>query len=157
MIIGKAEMLMTDCMDKPALKRGHWLVGRKHTDETKLKMREARLKNNPMHKPDVVAKRSATLIANGTFAKENNNKWKGGKTPEHLLLRNSPEMAEWKTAVFVRDEYACRHCGGKCGNGVDVYLHAHHIKRFSEFPELMFDVENGLTLCKCCHYKEHTK
>lgn len=140
--------------------KGHsnksWL-GKKHTEETKAKMRAARLKNNPMHNPDVVAKRSATLIKNGTFAKENSNNWKGGITPEQILVRNSKEMGIWRNSIFVRDDHTCQHCGDRCGKGIDVYLHAHHIKGFAEYPKLRFDVNNGITLCKKCHYEEHTK
>jgi predicted restriction endonuclease len=130
--------------------------GRKHTDATKKKMREARLKNQPMHNPDVVKRRSETLRKNGTFAGPNSNNWKGGVTPEQILIRNSQEMADWRHAVFERDNYTCQHCKARCGDGVDVHLHAHHIKGFANHPEHRLDVDNGLTLCKSCHYKEHS-
>lgn len=130
--------------------------GRKHTEATKQKMREARLKNNPMHRPEVVAKRSETLRRNGTFAGPNSNNWKGGITSEAIKIRNSDEMKEWRLAVFERDHHTCQHCDAKCGNGQDVYLHAHHIKSFSKYPDLRFDVANGITLCKFCHYKVHS-
>ncbi len=155
------ELLNIDCMEKKpkGFQKGHKLQkwkGRKHTEETKKKMREARLKNNPMHNPDVVAKRSATLVKNGTFAGENSNNWKGGVTPETIKIRNSKEISEWRSTVFLRDSHTCQKCSAKSGKGVSVYLHAHHVKSFSEFPELRLDVKNGLTLCRDCHYKEHT-
>lgn len=70
------ELLNMDCGEIPIARKGirgfqrghksrHW-VGRKHTEATRAKMRAARLKNQPMHKKEVVAKRSATLKRNGT-------------------------------------------------------------------------------------------
>jgi len=32
-------------------------------------------------------------------------------------------------------------------------LEADHIKAFSEYPELIYDINNGRTLCKECHKK----
>ena len=82
--------------------------------------------------------------------------WKGGVTPEHLKIRNSQEYRDWRESVFSRDNYKCMNCGAKSMKGIEVYLHAHHIKKFSEYPELRMDIDNGLTLCKPCHYKEHS-
>lgn len=78
--------------------------------------------------------------------------WKGGVTSENRLIRNSSEYAEWRKSVFERDNYTCVNCGS---NGC--VLNAHHIMRFSDFPELRFDTSNGLTLCRTCHIKEHSK
>lgn len=87
----------------------------------------------------------------------NNPNWRGGITPEHLHIRNSQIYRDWRGAVFVRDDHTCQDCLAKCGDGKDVYLHAHHLKGFAEYPDLRFDIENGVTLCKKCHYKIHTK
>lgn len=35
-------------------------------------------------------------------------------------------------------------------------MEVHHIKNFSEFPELRFAIDNGITLCKQAHKKFHT-
>lgn len=63
--------------------------------------------------------------------------------------RNSYGNIKWKQAVLERDNYKCT----KCGATED--LHAHHIKAFSVYPELRYEVENGITLCRTCHLKEH--
>jgi Restriction endonuclease len=158
------ELLNIDCMEPPLVikgakgfQKGHkhksWL-GKKHTPETKEKMRIARLKNNPMKNPDVVAKRSNTLKLNGTFANENSNTWKGGKTAKSIIIRNSKEYKEWRILVFNRDDYTCQECGDRCKKGNTVYLEAHHIKPFATHPKLRFDITNGQTLCRPCHLKK---
>jgi predicted restriction endonuclease len=34
-------------------------------------------------------------------------------------------------------------------------MKAYHIKPFATHFEMRFDVDNGMTLCKACHKKEH--
>ncbi len=55
----------------------------------------------------------------------------------------------WRRQVHEKCGYVCAECGSNKN------LHAHHIKPRAEFPELQFDVENGITLCKACHDKVH--
>lgn len=88
---------------------------------------------------------------------ENNPQWRGGVTPENHLIRSSKRMNEWRRSVFARDDFTCQGCGvrNRKGHGKTVKLHAHHIKGFAEYPELRFDVSNGLTLCLECHIKVH--
>jgi hypothetical protein len=72
--------------------------------------------------------------------------WRGGVTPLHEKERKSRRYAEWRTAVFQRDNFTCVLCAKHGG-----YLHADHIKPFSMFPALRLDVSNGRTLCVPCH------
>ena len=57
---------------------------------------------------------------------------------------------KWVDAVISRDKATCQHCGAR-----NVELHAHHVKPYRDFPELRFDVANGLTLCFRCHWNLH--
>jgi len=63
--------------------------------------------------------------------------------------RLTDEYIEWRQKVFERDNYTCQECGAT-GD-----LQAHHIKPVSQYPELIYDVDNGITLCKKCHAKKH--
>jgi transposase len=84
----------------------------------------------------------------GVFIGESNPNWKGGvafKDPD----RNRYPYKRWAKAVKDRDEWACRECGSKDR------LHAHHVKRWRDYPDLRYDVGNGLTLCHTCHEAAH--
>lgn len=65
-------------------------------------------------------------------------------------LRKSEEWKAWRTSIYERDDYTCQSCfeRGK-------QLHPHHILYKSEFPSLIFLIENGITLCKKCHDNVH--
>ena len=66
-------------------------------------------------------------------------------------LRRSVDWKTWREAVFKRDNYTCLKCGKR-----GCMLHPHHIVPVKEcllldYQELIFDVDNGNTLCKDCH------
>jgi hypothetical protein len=93
--------------------------------------------------------------------------WKGGITPLTKKIRHSFEYRKWKQEVFNRDNFTCQSCKKRGG-----YLEAHHVKAFSELIQEakdniplfnlfeasmmykpMWDINNGITLCKICHSK----
>lgn len=84
---------------------------------------------------------------------ENCSRWKGGVTHPHHLIRTSNKYYKWRVQVFTRDHFTCQ----KCGDGRGGNLNAHHIKGFAEHPNLQLKINNGITLCKSCHKKEHQK
>ncbi|OGT24423.1 MAG: hypothetical protein A2W47_06890 [Gammaproteobacteria bacterium RIFCSPHIGHO2_12_38_15] len=71
-------------------------------------------------------------------------------------MRTSFRYRLWRESVFKRDNYTCVWCGEKSGNGKAVTLNADHVKPLFLFPELIFDLNNGRTLCIDCHKKTKT-
>lgn len=57
----------------------------------------------------------------------------------------------WSEKVRERDNHKCQ----ICGETKDI-LHAHHLNAKSLFPEQSLDIDNGVTLCKKCHYSFHS-
>ena len=72
-----------------------------------------------------------------------------------IEIRNSTEYKEWKFAVLKRDGRRCVICGRK-KLSAGIRLEVDHIQPFLLFPELMFDIDNGRTLCSVCHRKTPT-
>lgn len=97
---------------------------------------------------------------------QNHYNWKGGITRFNKELRNFVKHIGWTESVFRRDSYTCIKCGTRGG-----HLVAHHILPLSfirdkfklettkdvEKCELVYDISNGITLCRKCHKLIHDK
>lgn len=109
----------------------------------------------------------------------NSHRYRGGITDIRKRIRGLAESNNWRRNIFIRDNFTCMECYIP-GNGKN--LIAHHIKRFNvlltEFlsqynqfsptedkitlsriainHKTFWDINNGITLCKECHTKEHT-
>lgn len=71
--------------------------------------------------------------------------WKGGVSSERHLAANSVEWKKWREEVFKRDGYSCVDCGHRG------YLEPHHIIPVRSDKSKLFDITNGITLCRPCH------
>ncbi len=123
----------------------HW-TGRKHSEETKAKMREAMLKRiNPMTIDIVKNKRSATIIEKGIFSMNKNYKWKGGdkKFRGTGWSRHSEKRREF-------DKYTCQDCGKKQSD-MKQKLDVHYIIDYKNGGTN--NIENLISLCRSCHNK----
>lgn len=79
----------------------------------------------------------------------NHPNWKDGATDKNKRLRSTKKYLEWRKAVLKRDNYTCVKCGKT------QKLHAHHVKPFADYPELRYEVSNGITVCGSCHEEIH--
>ena len=123
----KRKPLSEETKKKIGLANSISLKGKKHSEATRARMKKS-------------ARRG-----------ELNNKWKGGITSINEKIRKSLRYKEWRISVFERDNYTCQICKKR-----GVRLQADHIKPFSLFPRLRFDLINGRTLCKPCHINTDT-
>lgn len=92
--------------------------------------------------------------------------WKGSSPTTHLI-RHSSKYKQWRQSVFLRDDFTCQKCDER-----GVYLEAHHkklfVKLFNDAKKYLplfdnysacilyaplWDINNGITLCKKCHGK----
>ena len=116
------------------------MFGKKHKTETIEKMKKNHKGFKGLHHT-----KQWGLEHSKRQSGENNHLWKGGITPINKKIRMSLEYKLWRTAVFKRDNFICIWCGSK------EKIQADHIKRFADFPELRFAIDNGRTLCEPCH------
>jgi hypothetical protein len=64
--------------------------------------------------------------------------------------RFTKQYDDWRKNVYIRDQHICQKCGiTKCK------IIAHHINEGSKYPELRYDINNGITLCRKCHKIVH--
>jgi hypothetical protein len=128
------------------------LTGRKRPqwEKDKISKNNARYWLNKK-RPEISGENSYYWGGKNSLRGDKNPSWKGGITPINKKIRSSLEYKLWREAVFKRDNWTCVWCGVR-----GVYLHADHIKRFADYPELRFALDNGRTLCVPCHKTTET-
>ncbi len=80
---------------------------------------------------------------------ENSTNWKGGVTSMRFLKRSCQEYKDWRQNVYKKDYFTCQCCGKTIK---EIELHAHHILNMSQHDDMKYSVNNGITLCRDCHY-----
>ena len=79
---------------------------------------------------------------------ENHPNWQGGISKNNDR-RDSNDYKKWRYEVYKKDNFCCTKCGSK------EKLNAHHIKSWHNYPELRYEVNNGITFCEKCHIEYH--
>lgn len=82
--------------------------------------------------------------------KEKSHCWKGGVYKNNNDIRRSGEYKYWNKECLKRDNFTCQKYGKSGGK-----LIVHHINNFADFPELRFDINNGITLSEKAHKEFH--
>ena len=142
--------------------------GKKHTEETKKIIKEKR-KLQKMRKGFTVTEKTRKKISNSRYGKykgKENKNWKGGISPLIVKIRGLIQNKEWIRNVFKKDNFTCKMC-----NKRGLILEAHHINMLTKIVRTnnikseedaincseLWDISNGITLCKECHLKETNK
>ena len=137
-------------------------------EETKLKISESnkgkRIGNkNPMWKggkPKCKVCGKTLKTWRGTLCKEcflkreqsgeNNSNWKDYPLKDEIRkLRKSKYNRIWVKEVKEKYNYTCDVCGSKEN------LHSHHLYNWADYPDYRFELDNGVCLCKKCHFEFH--
>ena len=73
--------------------------------------------------------------------------------PPNILpySRSTKEYHLWRIDCLERDNWQCQHCDSTNK------LNIHHIGSYKTHPKLRTEVDNGITLCRKCHTKEHRR
>jgi hypothetical protein len=131
-------------------------TGYKHREESKRKASESHKAFNAAN-PDFAKQRGAKTRG------ELNVRWKGGSTRLNASIRQMTENRRWMDAVKGRDG-----CCVRCGS--TDRLESHHKRSLANIIDdlglknrddarrhaaVVWDLDNGETLCEQCHYGEH--
>lgn len=132
-------------------------LGKHHSEESKRKMGIAKRNMSDETKAKMRANNLGKHLSEETKRKIGEaNKgdkcyfWKGGITPENLMIRTHTVYLLWRKACMERDNFTCQKTGIRGGR-----LQVHHINNFAEFPELRTSIENGITLSEKAHKEFH--
>lgn len=114
----------------------------KRTEETKKKISKAK----KLYWSKMTNEQRKERLKN-FIPKKGRKAWNKGKRSkdyyEAELARNTVEYSEFRKKCFERDLYTCCISGQKGGE-----LVVHHICSFSDYPELRFVSDNGITMTK---------
>lgn len=135
-------VVMCEHLGEKAKGRVPWNLGKAWSESVRDKIRKA---NKGRKYPQNINNKKGSPGAK-------NGNWNGGISSIENSLRTSRRYEEWRKSVFERDNYECVIGGRAHGNKIV----ADHIKAFSLFPELRFEVANGRTLCEKCHIETET-
>jgi len=67
--------------------------------------------------------------------------------------RRSSAYKAWRKSVQLRDKFKCRIADNNCGGKIEV----HHILSYRDFPELHYEINNGITLCHAHHPRQRAE
>ena len=112
--------------------------GWKHTEETKRKMSET-------HKKIGTGKWIMGKYNGGRGV--NHYRWNLNREKVMNNLRNDGEYKQWVKKVKKRNNNICQLKDENCSG----YCIVHHILSWQDYPELRYNINNGITLCQAHH------
>ncbi len=119
-------------------KRGEY----KLSDEHRKKLGESRLgfRHSEETKNNMRGEKSVHWIKDRTKLKRHNR-------------RNDMAYKDWRKQVWLRDNFKCKIANPDCAGRIE----AHHILSWREYPELHYQLNNGITLCHAHHPRKRAE
>lgn len=124
--------------------------GKKHTEETKEKIRKISIEQGR-----VPFDPSVGSYMKGRKGDQTPN-WKGGITADRQACYSSKEWCEAVKVVWKRDDAKCQICGRSKAEDRDFPFDIHHIIGFKNVRHRT-NPDNLVLLCETCHYWAHSK
>lgn len=93
-------------------------------------------------------------ISNSVSGPKNHN-WIKDRSKLKISDRpfNDPLEKQWRIGVKNRDKWKCKINNLDCNGKVE----AHHILPWRDFPELRYNINNGITLCQAHHPRKRAE
>ncbi len=159
------------------------MLGTKLSEETKRKMSLAHKGKRPYEMTDEIrvnmsnaqkgkkkAPRSKQHRINSGISRKGvkSHLWRGGLTKPRTVIRNCVQYKLWREAIFERDNFTCVLCYARGGrieadhypisfsSIIDILLKNCSVEalvKASLEDKLIWDTNNGRTLCRECHRK----
>ena len=105
-----------------------------------------RSRTGQKNSPESNEKRRRWSLKHGFQKREKHPNWVNGNYKKRQE-RNDSAYVNWSKSVKKRDKYTCKINNDNC-SGI---LIAHHILGWALHPELRYEINNGITLCKFHH------
>ena len=127
---------------------------KKHSEETKKKMGETAKrigigKWNIGKSPSEEHKRKISE----SLAGSNHYRWNPDREEVKRNERNDGGYKQWVLKVKKRDNNQCLFKGQNCSG----YNIVHHILSWKDYPELRYEIKNGITLCQAHHPRKRAE
>lgn len=129
--------------------------GRKHTERTKEKMRLSSFrkgkpawnKNKKMSQLFIEKQKNLTGEKRYNYIKDKNRLKKSDRKDLSSAYMN------WARSVKNRDNWKCKINNNEC----EGRLESHHILSWKDYPELRYNLNNGITLCVKHHPRKRSE
>jgi len=70
---------------------------------------------------------------------------------------NDFEFVKWAKEIKIRDRFICQICDMLSLENKNTYLESHHLFSWDKYPNLRYDEQNGICICKYHHDSFHER
>lgn len=133
---------------KPFFTKGH-----KHSEETLRKISETKKGVKPTEQAIISMKKAAKRGKEHPWygrnmSGERNPMWISDRTKLIIREKRNDSMYQaWRNEIKKRDSFKCKISNEECSGRLEV----HHILSWKDYPELRYQINNGITLCHAHH------